>query len=402
MKAKDALIIALAAFILGLSYPYWKGWLLSSADEPGQPPPATIPLPPLPEEGVPEDAFTCNLLQAALQARPEGNILLAPNSLAAILIQMRPMAGDELAGRLDALPLPETLQESAANVHEAACLFADNSQPLDSRYSGTAVLPVPFARDLPQALSDLNTTIATFTQGAIRQVADSEWTPAWTGLASVNALSFDTPWHYPVPAKGSQNADFYNADGGIQRVRMMSCKGSFRVAADPEGQWDAAALFFQPPRTHTPAQDTCCLIVILPRNGQARQLAADLTPSQVAALRTALAQAPETDGCIELPSLSFQPRTQDVTPILRLLGITPLFTEPAPLPGLTQGKPLPFTRALQSCHILLNESEAQPGITPSAPEHTPPLLQLNRPFLWFIGSLTSPAPPYAAGLIEKL
>lgn len=400
MKAKDALIIALSAFVLGLSYPYWKEWLGSSAEAPCQPPSATFL--PLPEEGVPEDAFTCNLLHTALNARPEGNILLAPNSLAAILIQMRPMASDELAERLDALPLPETLQESAANVREAACLFADTSQPLDSRYAGTAVLPAPFSNNLPQALSTINTAIASFTAGAIRQVTDSELTPAWTGLASVNVLSFDTPWHYPVPAKESQTADFYNADGGIQRVRMMSCKGSFRIVSDPEGQWKAAALFFQPPRTNAPVKDTCCLIVVLPQNGQARKLATAFTPSQIAALRTALAHAPETDGRIEIPCLSFQARTQDVTPILRLLGIDPLFTDPTPLPRLTQEKPLPFTRALQSCHIILSESEARPGITPSAPEHTPILLQLNRPFLWFLGSLTSPAPPYAAGLIEKL
>lgn len=397
MKAKDGLIIIAAAFVLGLSYPHLQEWLTPSHGTPNTAPRLTLP-----KEGVPADAFTHRLLQAALNAQPEGNILLAPNSLAAILLQMKPLASEELAACLDSLNLPGSLQESAANAHEAACLFADSAGIPNASANNLGVLPVPFSENLPQALARINTTIASFTAGHISQVTDSEQTPPQTGIASVNALSFDTPWLYPASAKGMGAADFYNANGGVQRVRMLPCKGSFRIAEDPQGQWKAVALFF---RNNSPANqplESCCLVAILPQSGHVRQLARDLTPDRIAAIRTALAQAPETDGTVEMPRLMFPPLTQDITPILRLLGIGPLFTTAAPLSHLAEGTPLPYTCALQSCSINLSETEAIPGITPPMPDIAPLLMQLNRPFLWFIGSLTSPAPPYALGIIEAL
>jgi len=401
MKAKDFVIILLAFFVLGLSFPYLKQWLAEEGDSPAAS--FRAPRVSLPESGAPVDAFTARLLQAALSARPEGNILLAPNSFAATLMQLPPLANEGLAAQLASISLPDSLQDSAAGAHEAACLFAD-SAAVPNNAADLGVFPAPFSQNLPRALSEVNNAISSFTQGGVGQVISSDQASPETGILAVNALSFHSPWLFPVRKEDSHDADFFNADGRMPRVRMMQCKGSFRIAEDPSGEWKAAALFFRNDSPAAALRDSCCLVVILPQGGSARKLAADLEPTAFAALHTALARAPETEGSISLPVLSFRPLTQDVTPLLHLLGLRSLFAVASPLPGLSGDTPLPFSRALQCCSLTLDESgdDAPPHASPPLPNHAPVLLQADKPFIWFIGSLASPAPPYALGIVENL
>lgn len=401
MKAKDFIIILPAFFVLGLAFPCLKQWLAETGDSPAAA--SGEPRISLPEAGAPEDAFTARLLQASLNARPKGNILLAPNSFAAALMQLKPLSNEGLAAQLASIPLPDSLQDSAAEAHEAACLFADSAAVTDSA-SGHGVFPAPFSKNLPRALSEVNNAISSFTQGGVGQVISSDQASPETGILAVNALSFHSSWLCPVRKENSRNAHFFSADGRMPRVRMMQCKGAFRIAEDPSGAWKAAALFFRNDSPAAAPRDSCCLVVILPHGGSARKLAADLGPAAFAALRTALARAPETEGSISLPVLSFRPLTQDVTPLLHLLGLRSLFAVASPLPGLSGNTPLPFSRALQCCSLTLAESgdDASARASTPMPDHAPVLLQADKPFIWFIGALASPAPPYALGIVEDL
>lgn len=396
MKPKDWIAITLVGFLCGLLFPL----LTDDADTPA-PPTATTTRITLPESGIEEDTFTHLLLQAAMQAKPEGNILLTPNSLALLLSQLRELSTPELADKIQTLGIPTRAQESAAAPAETLCLFADISQQIATTHTFN-IVPTPFSQDLPKAISTINNTVANLTQGAVQQMVNGDQVSEESGLVSVNTLLFHVPWLYPVHAADTKDGDFFNADGSLQHVRMMQCTGSFRVAEDPAGNWKAAALFFRDKISRAEKSEPCALVIVLPKNHSARKTAAKLTPAQLVELKTALALAPEVDGCIALPQLTFHGFAQDITPLMQQLGMDPLFTSANPLEKLGSESPLHFGRAFQCCRVVLAEDQAPSVPYPLSAEAYPLLLSIDSPFIWFISPLTSSAPPYAIGVIDNL
>lgn len=392
MKPKDWLLIILLAFLLGLGI----SWMLEQ--EPSEESPAP-PAPGSKEGTIIQDPFTIKLLQATLRTRP-GNVLLAPNALAGVLIQLRPMTEGSLAQTLDALPLPATLQESAANAHEAACLFANPSASLNPEQTGN-VIPTPFSDDFARSLAEINNAISTFTERAIAQTITSEHITPQTSLLAISALALQATWHDDIQPQDSYDAPFHNANGKTPSIRMICSKGSYLLAEDPEGEWKAVALPLRNATPSPPIQDPGFLILILPRENSARRFAEGLTPEKLGNIRTALTQGTYRQGAIGIPRMNFQPYPQDLTATIEELGLQSLFRDASPLPRLTSKLPYCCESLIQNCTVRITETH-HTGNEPAATNNDKPTQQIDRPFLWLIGSLTSPAPPYALGIIENL
>lgn len=383
------IIAGLMAFVLGLSSPYIKEWFIPT-NTPTIAEQDTAP--------ITSDAFTFRLLKAALAHQPEGNLTLAPNSLAAALHQVSYLAEPSVEKSLQALPLPEKLQQSNILPKETACLFADTAAGLNPEYIPDVAIAAPFSTDLPEAFKTINTTLSLLTATPPGNLANSETVSNSTNILMVNFIDYTAGWSSAISPAESSAEDFYNANGRMPKVRMMSAHAS-HFATDPHGKWSAAAIRLAKDGAKAAGLPDCYVIVILPEKATAaRNFAAELTTEQFSAIRTALRES--TRSCtLTWPRLSFRSTPQDITGMLKLLEIDPLFTTANPLTKLTAKPVFPFTAAYQQCSVTMKESPVPGSNSAPTPEEK---LLCDRPFLWFIMPISSPAPPYAMGIVENL
>lgn len=398
---KNGIIIGMLAFALGLAYPMLSEWLV--------PEPPTVPEPrvTLPQQGssVQTDAFSVHLFHAAMEAYPEGNITLAPNSLAVCLKHLQKLSSPDTAAAVQALNLPQSLQVSSAAVHEAACLFVDSSATLKPAKEENITYPVPFTGYLADAHRDINGRLSTYTNGGVDSVANSVTAPRGTRFIATAALSLKADWYVPMPLHETTKDKFNNADGSKTDVQLMKAKGKIRIAHDPQGKWVATALFLHNSATPTAEeQDACALILIYPPvddSLSARPLAQQLQKEDYDAIRTALAQATPTAAEVSLPRFSMHGNTQNMAHIMHKLGLSALFAPNATYPALTEEAPFPLDAFYLQCDLRFAECEAQPG-SPQAPIGCQTKLKFTRPFIWMLAPLTSPHAPYAMGVLDNM
>ncbi|MBR5894567.1 MAG: hypothetical protein IKZ13_03370 [Akkermansia sp.] len=390
-KLKDWLFVSALAFVLGLGWPHIYAWFAADAH------PQQATTDEKANEPIKSDAFTFRLLKAAMQTSPEGNLLLAPNSLAMIFKQMHPLADPAVAQALDSLQLPENSQESAADIQEAACLFADPAAGLDPELARQYTYHASFSEDLATAFADINNALIAFTNNESALVANSDTVNRQTTLLAVNAINYTCDWLTPLSTAENSNMEFYNANGGIPMVRGMSCYAHLYATA-PGGEWKAAAIRLKRVEGTPSSVPDCELLIIQPTQGvSARTFAAALTPEKFSEIRTNLRES--TLSCeVKLPRLAFRQRPQNIIPTLQGLEIDALFTSATPFSKLTAKAPYPFETAYQQINIIMQEAG-------SRGEQLPPqtdTLTCDRPFMWFLMPLSSSAPPHAAGILDNL
>lgn len=394
LKLKDWILIGVLAFGLGLSSPYISGWLS------GAPVAAAPDAPPQDTEPIASNPFTLKLLKAATLVQPEGNIILAPDSLASTLQQMLPIAAPEVEKALTDLGLPAEPQVSSAPFRDAVCLFADPAVGLHTETEQLYIAEAPFTQNPPQAFSTINLELQSLLGREIGTPANGETINSNTNLLAFNGINIQLNWYCPISARNTTPAIFYNANGSAPLVHFMSAYTQ-HYAEDPQGAWKAAAIRLdRSPRAMRNTPD-CYLLLLQPcRESNAHTMAAELTPEQFSAIRTALRES--SRSCTtRLPRLSFTGNVHSTIPLLKALGIDPLFTSAAPFAKLTDKTPWPFTTAWQYCRIVMKESPEAAVERRQAPE-TAESVDCNRPFIWFIMPLSSPHAPYAMGIVENL
>lgn len=344
--------------------------------------------------------FSLRLLQATLQTGPGGNVLIAPNSMAAMLNRLKELCDDSHRKALDALALPQEWALTSADVRELALLFIDKDLPLrPGREIETDIIPTPFRKSLADAIVSINNAVSLYTENRLNRTVASETMGAETALMAVNGVAFKSEWIQPVSQAETQSQDFFNGNGGMPRVPMMRHCGAFRTARAANGEWEAVAFFF---RNSAQNGDTACMVAILPREESARSFAGKtLTPTMLAEIRRALYEATPEPGIIEMPRLIYPPTVQDMHATLSHLGLGGLFMDEAPFPGLSEHSPLHIDQAAQQCSVQLMETGTTPPKTAPA-QDLPVRLRFDRPFVWFVGNLTSPAEPYLMGVVEDL
>lgn len=344
--------------------------------------------------------FSLRLLQAAMQTQPGGNVLVAPNAMAVLLNRLKDLGGGAPRENLEALSLPSEWTVSSVAIRELVLLFPDATVPLcPGRESETDIVPVPFHQSVSDAFIAINKEIALLSGNKLARTAGSETVGAATSLLVFDGVAFRADWSHTVDKEETLPGDFFNGSGGMPRVPMMCHRGEFRVAHGKNGEWEAAALFF---RNSVKEGDTACMVAVLPRESSARSFASQtLTPGVLAEIRRALYEAVPEPCLIEMPRLIYSAVVQDTRAVFSRLGLGCLFMDEAPFPGLSKQSPLHIDKALQQFSVQLTETEGPPKKADKA-DKLPVRLRFDRPFVWFIGTLTSPEPPYLMGIVEDL
>lgn len=394
LSIKNIILVAAVAFGVGLLSPHISSWL---TETPLLNAPVEIKED---QEPIASDEFTLRLLKAATVVQPTGNIILAPDSLATTLLQMIPLASPEVEKALQELKLSEKPLASSAYLADGAFLFADSAAGLNQEHAVRYVFETPFSEKLPETYRNINLTLQNQLGADVGTPANGETVNNKTNLLAVNGINISINWSIPVSKELTTADIFHNANGGTPQVRFMNVY-SQHYAEDPMGNWKAAAIRLdRHPRT-IPETPDCFLILLQPTNASnAHNMAAALTGEQFSVIRTALRESGRTCST-KLPRLNFSDGIQNSTPLLKALGIDPLFTSATPFSKLTEQAPWPFTTAWQYCRVVMKES-VQAAVDNKPVPQTSEVFDCNRPFIWFLMPISSPLPPYAMGVVENL
>ncbi|MBR5522433.1 MAG: hypothetical protein IKV82_03085 [Akkermansia sp.] len=388
MTLRHSMLIITLAFGAGLAFTLWKQDKLSA------------PAPPSPvkaqgaEQPVPElrtDAFTLRLLHAAMQSN-EGNILLLPHALTGALSTLHKLSDGATKPALEALQLSAERLPAAEKDGEATLFFADRELELIDTPELEEIMPVAMGEQWADGLQMMNNLMTGVTGEQDTLFLTGDNLSPETKLLGICNLSLRPVWQLPLRAQKENGTDFFNANGSMPRIRALQCSGLIRHAKAEDGTWQAVALYLK--LSPASAEDTC-LLLIMPGGNSARDFALALTPELMTTIRKAVANAEPTFHCVEFPRIIFNPPTQEMRPVLEQLGLQQLFTPEADLSRLTADKPCALHAILQKCRIPLAETET------SLPDDVADI-RFDKPFLWLIGPLSTPAPPYALGVVENM
>ncbi len=386
MNIRHSFLIIAIAFGAGILYTLWQQNDLPTLQH-------SVPPPPEPTESLESpiftpDSFTHKLLQATLQ-HSEGNIILAPRALAANLHILSQYSSDATLSELQSLGLTATQYAPNDTPGEAALLFADYNTAFDTNIDANTITPVPLSGDIGHSIPLINNIVAQAIGADDFNLLHGDHLATASRLISTISLNVHTTWLYAMHASSTPTYDFFNANGSIPRVRAISCEGDIRVAKAPNAEWLAFAL-------QTEEKKGDYLIIIVPQQISARQFAKGMDAKQLADIRQALAQNTPEHHNIEMPRLVFHSPTQELLPVLQLMGISRLISPQANLKGITAETPFYLQAALQKCHISFTEN------TSELPKSSAPDISVNKPFIWILGSLHNSTPPGAMGIIENL
>lgn len=333
----------------------------------------------LPEGELVSDAFSVKLLQTALQTPDYPASFVCPAAMTEALLYLDAMGRGESHKQIKALGLSPL---------EGTCNFMAAMEESLPRADGeTPILPLPFRRNYPEALSTFNTLFGF-------PAADSANTSPDTRLFAAMRTVAECRFRQPFYAADSKTEDFDNADGGMPSVRFLRRCGQFRVAEAEDGSWKAVALML---RGTTP---DAAFVAVLPQEN-AREFALQLTPAQMSTIRRALAEAVPQALTVEIPKPDIAVGIRNCAPLIQALGVTaPFDIRTADFAAVTTEK-VAFNAVAESLLLVMPEEERRPADIPR-PDNGAAIFSLNRPFLWFAGDLTSPNPPAVLGIVENL
>lgn len=417
MPPVKRLIISIAvAFIVGLGLSYvWY----APTDEQTQALAGKQERITAPEGGVRTAAFPLALLKSTMKLQPEGNVVVAPDSLTGLLQILLELSDGPAKAALEALGLPQELAQTAILPSEVALIHPDSAIPLRQDLPiGKDIQPAPFSTDLGAAYVTMDRALSLFSEGDLGGsglssflAPDSRTAPLEAGdkatnpgisIVALQGISFHEPWMQTPRKNKIYKTDFTNANTTSSIVYMVKHEGNYRVARAADGSWVAAAIFF---RNSLPQGQSACLVVVMPTDGNVRAFVEKvLTPEKLTEIRTALLDQPAQSCTVEFPAIEFGPVSQDMTPVLKDLGLGCLFTEASPFPELAGQAKAPLTMVIQQVAVALKDDQGLD--TAPEPAETgggrPTAVKFDHPFFWYIGDLTSDRPPYLMGIIEQL
>lgn len=336
----------------------------------------------LPEGDLVTDTFSLKLLQTALQTPEYPMATVCPAAMTQALHTLDNMSRGATHEQIEALKLNPEGEEFPTSMVLSA-IEETLPRPAEAR----PILPLPFRRNYPEAISAFNTL---FGYPAADSANTSQETRFFLAVRTALPLVFRQTFY----KEDAKNADFDNEDGGIPFVPMMRRCGRFRVAEAEDGSWKAVALLLEG------GNDDASLVAVLPQ-GKARDFALQLTTEQLSTIRRALAEATPQEYTVELPRLNLSAGIRDITPLWKTLGLTaPFDIRTADFAPLTTEK-LALNAVAESFSCRMEEEEKRPADIPH-PGSCPQVFSLTRPFLWFVGDLTSETPFILMGLVENL
>lgn len=349
---------------------------------------------------VESDAFALQAFRLLLSEQ-KGNVVFSPAGLEAVLKLLQQGARGKLAEELAALRMGTGEGKSAMQVSEANALFVAEGLKLKPGVDGDAVLPAAFAGNPAEARETINDWASDSTDGMIRQMVGADL-PRSTRLVAANAIALDEKWLRPFEENSTSPHGFHLRDGSTKQVQMMSTRDKFHYASGKD--WQAVALFYKTEgRPGTPG----CFIGILPK-GNARAFAAGLTPQKMSAIRKQLASSPLLDVVVRLPRFETSTPAFSLKGILQACGVQSAFLPGADFSGFSD-EPLVLDEVQQRCYTKVDEQGTKAAAvtmslcqqSANVPMDVPKDITFDRPFLWVIGDLATPAAPWFMGLCEE-
>ena len=352
---------------------------------------------PSPAEPTEADALAVEMFCHVVE-QGQGNVVFSPASVEVVLHALCEGAAGQTRKELAALPYGKQGVASAMQVESATAVFADNALKL--KPDSIPVRRAPFTAAPGKALKCVNAWCDKKTHGKIPSILSEM--PSHTRLLALNAVCLKGKWLRPFEPTRTENHDFHLRDGSIVQVTMMREEPELLYAKGED--WQAVALFY---RTDGRPGEPGCFIGILPR-GDARAFAAKLTPQKFNAIRAALAKSGFETTEVYLPRFEVNCAAISLAPALRALGVKSAFSpQEANFAGMAE-EPLYLSDVLQKCHVKVDEqgteaAAATEGILCEfiAYPKERRVIRFDRPFLWVIGDLSTDAPPYFMGLVEK-
>ena len=188
---------------------------------------------------------------------------------------------------------------------------------------------------------------------------------------------------------------------------MMMQTADFRYAEGDD--WQAVALYYRPENQDSNAVATC-FIGVLPKH-DARAFAMALTPKKYQEIRQALTENYAQETIVGLPRFDISSGIFSLKDTLQACGVPQAFTPDADFRGFAAQEKIMLSDVLQNCRAKVDEEGTEAAAVTvaiavdacCAPEERPKPKKIifNRPFLWFITDLNTPAAPYFMGLFEE-
>jgi serpin B len=359
-----------------------------------------------------------------MRARPAGNLVLSPDSVAAALAMTGTgglgRTAEEIARTLHlkgpvALAAVGDLQRALAAGQAAVAggdpnaptleiangLFLQQGLPFApaflsgaQRRFGAVPETVDFGGDPQGALDTINGWVSERTRGLIPQILDS--VPPGMALALANAIYLDADWKHPFEKSKTRPGTFHAAAGKVG-VDFMHQTESLRYGAGPG--YKAVALPYR--------SSTLSLLLMLPVGQRLGSLLSRLDGRGLARIARGLAPKPVI---LTLPRFHLN-TDATLTGTLKKLGMPTAFSDAANFSRITTAVPLKIGFVKHAADLAVDEAGTVAaaatvvGAVRTSAEGTPVdavRFNANRPFLFFLrdertgavlfaGRLTDPA-----------
>lgn len=348
------------------------------------------------------DSFAVQVF-SVLAASQKGNFVFSPASLESVLRLLQQGAGGSTAAELAALPMGKAGVRTAMAPAEAAALFIAENFTLNPRVKVDEVRRVPFATAPDKAAATINGWAEDKTRGLIPTIISARDIVPNTALVAANAIYLKERWLHPFSVNDTaDDADFQLENGSIIPVAMMCRKAKYRYA-EGEG-WRAVAI---PYNTEGRQGEPGYFIGILPGK-TVGDFARNLTPQQYQDIRRALAESPARDTIVYLPRFELNPGTYSLKPALQACGLQSVFSQGADFSGFSS-QHLYLSDVLQRCYCKADEEGTEAAAVTVAVARfksiargpRPEVIVFDRPFIWVIGDLNTPAAPYFMGITRQ-
>lgn len=351
----------------------------------------------IPDGGIQTDDFGLRLLQTVLEQKPGASCLVCPYLISDALLTLRELAEAPIQQDIDKLGIKGNETEHTVFPNMVVTVAADYGVNFINENSREVIIKLPFRSNLPSAMSIFNGSLGLMDNEPSGVVVGSKFLSRDTKLIVGLHADFTPKLQTPFLAANSTITEFENANGSLPKVCMMRTRANVRYAKAPNGDWEAIAMLL-----HTAPQATgipTAFVAILPTLS-AKKAVTNLTAEKLGEIRKALAEATPTDCCVELPQMRWTLPTHDIKPLLTRMGLDKLFD--------ITGKNWTFTDRKLGIDVIpekigITLTHTQGANEPQADvKNAATKISFNRPFIWFIGDLTTATPAYYIGLVQNL
>jgi serpin B len=351
--------------------------------------------------GGSDAAFGLAALDALCRAKPDGNVVLSPVSLAsglgmaylgargataramAAVLHLPPAGGRLLSGLSARGKALRALDRAGVTVVETDRLWADPSLLTLPSFSravakgyGAGLTNVPLMTNRVLAARDIDAAIAAATRGHISHLLAPDQLQG-LGWVLTDAMYLQANWANPFDPAMTHTSSFATAAG--RRVMARYLDGG-RFAAGTVAGWTAVGLPYEGGQLE--------MLALLPPGGTAASSGCqDLSAATLAAIARKLRNTHHA-AAVDLPEVSLSSST-DMMPLLSRLGMGQAFGSGANFTGISP-EAGPIALVWHAATLQVDEegtvasAATAVGVVPTALQMALPAVNFDRPYLMVV------------------